>query len=100
MKRNKNLQSMVERSSLNFSIQNFDHGCYYHTYMTSSAKTTMFTLQLNLILLPQPTQWLLIPSVSSIMLHINWSASLEVILPNLQSHDWNNGANRGCQLGT
>ena len=36
----KKLQSMVERSSLNFLIQNFDHGCYYlYTYVTSSANT-------------------------------------------------------------
>ena len=35
------------------------------------------------------TQWPPIPCVS-ITLYINWSAFLEVILPTLQSHNWNN----------
>ena len=87
---------MVEQSSLNFSIQNFDHGCYYlysvYTNVISSAKTRhVYTTTKFNFMTPayRYNQWLLIPSVS-IMLHINWSASLEVILPTLQSYDWNN----------
>ena len=61
--------------------------CDLHTYVTSSAKPTMFTPQLNLILLLHPayrfTQWLSFPSV----LNVNWSALLGDILPTLQSHN-------------
>ena len=42
------------------------------------------------------TQYISIPSVSSV--NINWSAFLKGILPTLQSHGWNNGTHRGCQL--
>ena len=75
---------------------------YVYMYVTSSAKThnVYTTTEFNFITPAyRYNQWLLIPSVS-IMLHINWSASLKVILPTLQSHDWNNGTNGGCQLGT
>ena len=35
---------------------------------------------------------------SSPVLNVNWSAFLKVILPTLQSHDWNNGTNGGHKL--
>ena len=34
------------------------------------------------------------------VLNVNWSAFLKRILLTLQSHDWNNGTNGGCQLGS
>ena len=61
---------MVEWSSLNFSIQNFYHGCYYlYTYVTSLAKThhvyTTVTTEFNFITPAYKyNQWLLIPSIS------------------------------------
>ena len=59
-------------------------------------KSAMLAPQLNLILHITPaykyTQWLPIPSVS-IMLSVN-------TLKTFQSHDWDNGTNGGCQLGS
>ena len=99
---NQKEQKQTKQLSLNFTIQNFNHGCYYvYTYVTSSAKIhhVCTTTEFNFIIPAyRYNQWLPIPSVS-IMLHINWSASLEVILPTLQSHDLNNGTNGGYQLG-
>ena len=54
----------------------------------------MFTPQLNLILLHQPTDALNgYPSPVYPMLHVNWSAFLKSILQTLQIHDWKNGTN-------
>ena len=75
---------------------------YIGTYVTSLAKTHHIcnTTEFNFFIPAyRYNHWLPIPSVS-IMLHINWSASLKVILPTLQSHDWNNGTNGGCQMET
>ena len=50
-------------------------------------KPTMFAPQLNLILLPQPTDTLNgYPSPVYPILSVNWSAFLEGILVTLQSH--------------
>ena len=38
------------------------------------------------------------PSSVCQVLNVNWSAFLKGVLPTLQSHDWNNGTNGGCQL--
>ena len=69
--------------------------------LPAQLKPTMFILQLNLILLPQPTDALNgYPSPLYSVLNVNWSAFLESILPTLQSYDWNNGTNGGHQLGS
>ena len=61
----------------------------------------MFAPKLNSILLPQFTDTLNIyPSPVYQVLNVNWSTFLKDILLTLQSHDWNNGTNRGCQLGS
>ena len=38
------------------------------------------------------------PSPVYQVFNVNWSAFLKGILPTLQSHNWNNGTNGGCQL--
>ena len=59
----------------------------------------MFAPQLNLILLPQPTDALNgYPSLVYPILNLNWSAFLEGILLTFQSPDWNIGTNGGHQL--
>ena len=52
------VKKQPEWLSLNFSIQDFDHDCYYTRMWPAQQKPAMFAPQLNLILLPQPTDTL------------------------------------------
>ena len=71
-----------------------------HNMWPAQRKPTIFVPQLNLILLPQPTDTLNgYPSSVYPMLNVNLYAFLKGILPTTQSHDWNNDINAGRELG-
>ena len=94
-----NGQKQSEQSSLHFSIQDFDYGCYYIIMWPAQQNPchVCITTEFNFIIPAyRYTQWLPIPDI---MLYVNWAAFLEGILLTLQSYDWNNGTNGGCQLG-
>ena len=88
-KKYKAINNSNKHSSINFLLYGtvLAKTCHVHT------KT-----EFNFIaILYRHTQYLSIPSVSSI--NVNWLTFLKGILPTTQSHGWNNSTHGGCQLG-
>ena len=87
-------------------IRNLKHVCpkiLHYNYVTVLAKTCIVhtKTEFNFIAtVDRCTQYLSIPSVSSVKHNVNWSAFVKGILPTLQTHVWNNGTHGRQQLGS